>query len=70
MSVNRKNQTLAGWLRELPDGMFWQGYRPDYQGLLTAYEIEFGATPNPSTFQRSVAREASERRGAHNQAAG
>lgn len=56
--------TLAGWLRGVPDSLFWKSGEdhPDYKRLLRMFEGQTGRTPNPSTFQRTVAKEAVKRR--------
>lgn len=69
-------QKMVRMLAGMPDQIFWadrEGGKPDYKGLMIQVLTEFtGAAliaelrpediPNPSSFQRAVAREAKNRR--------
>ena len=67
---------MVQWLEKMPNPMFWadcEGGRPDYKGIMIQVLMKFTNTalieelspddiPNPSSFQRAVAREAKNRR--------
>lgn len=71
-------ETLSEWVQSVPDSTFWKdqpGGAADHRNVFTLYfrqkypagmipvgDIETGRIPNPSTFQRTVAKEASRRR--------
>lgn len=71
-----KYRKMVLMLAQMPDPLFWadvEGGKPDYKGLLIQVLTELtGASliteltpsdiPNPSSFQRAVAREARNRR--------